>query len=515
MAGENARTVINFDMCKCIESIDGSTSKLHKDKLESVINDVVLKWPAIKDFKNELSDHVAFTIEEGLCNLAGKKPELFDGIDGVYIEYPDKSVNISVYHGDDLLAIHKGAESGGRMVGVQYKNDNVIVIRSYRDIMRRETINYFLCINCSCDIKYGITVPTHMHIKTPLSLNNNMILSPIVVTEDNIIEVRGNVFVEADVPIIAQSVDEVIFKGRGTITLTCTDTMQPCIGCRTYTGMSYGRWERSQSNPPKRIVVDGVSVICKSKVDNFTLGKYGEEFVPEIVCKNNGKIVCPEVEGRRIVTKQATAPDGSTKVCEPMGYGIVKDGMKESDLINSEVKDRISKLPEKARDFVTCKTQPDNIEEALRLLEMNNTLDVSLVLSGTHSINNARICALMYDNSIYDGKEFVLEMKKVDSIVNRFVDKSAVSLVGCDIEPADLVQCLIIVLYDTLGVNMTDYDYEVLYEMIPSYYFDNWVHDDIKATVKTYIDENVGARKIIGRIRNSLKISECIEELRL
>lgn len=141
---------------------------------------------------------------------------------------------------------------------------------------------------------------------------------------DAVLNVKGeNSIVSTGCPLQASGV--LTIKGSGTLTLECIEDMQACIGTEMHTGMSYGRWEPVRSQPLKKIIVDGVRVVCKSRVPNFSLGRYGMSYVPEIECKNGGSIVCPEVEGvRRMIASGAEGLVGSTKRCNPAKYDIDK-----------------------------------------------------------------------------------------------------------------------------------------------------------------------------------------------
>lgn len=139
---------------------------------------------------------------------------------------------------------------------------------------------------------------------------------------DAVLNVKGeNSIVSTGCPLQASGV--LTITGSGTLTLECTEDMQACIGTETYTGMSYGRWEPGRSQSLKKIIVDGVRVVCKSRVPNFSLGSYGESYVPGIECKNGGSIECPEVQGKRImIASGAEGLVGSTKRCNPAKYDI-------------------------------------------------------------------------------------------------------------------------------------------------------------------------------------------------
>ena len=139
---------------------------------------------------------------------------------------------------------------------------------------------------------------------------------------DATVEVYGESSIVSDgCPL--QASGTLTIKGSGSLTLECIEGMQACIGTETHTGMSYCRWEPGQSKPLDKIVIDGVHIICKSKVDNFSLGSYGEAQQPEIECINDGSIECPEVNGYRIMVESgAEGLSGSTKRSFPAVYDL-------------------------------------------------------------------------------------------------------------------------------------------------------------------------------------------------
>lgn len=139
---------------------------------------------------------------------------------------------------------------------------------------------------------------------------------------DATVEVYGKSSIVSDgCPL--QASGTLTIKGSGSLEIECIEGMQACIGTETHTGMSYCRWEPGQSKPLNKIVIDGVHVTCKSKVDNFSLGSYGVAQQPKIECINGGSIECPEVRGYRImVASGAEGLSGSTKHSFPAVYEL-------------------------------------------------------------------------------------------------------------------------------------------------------------------------------------------------
>lgn len=513
MAGEEHRQ-ITIDARKYLTSTGPGSVRIDRESAAKEVENLFTRWEVLRKYEDYFSGDRAFHVEDQLCIIAAKDPSVFNGIDSVIIMHPNNDIYIFIYHNKDILKAYAGLTADGGSAYVEYKSNGVVLIKKYAGFNGDNTQKSIICIDCTCDIQSGVSVPAGLKINTPVKLDNNKSLSPLVVSKYNsLIEISGNVMIEAPVPIIADGVKSVIIKGTGTLSLTCTEGMQPCIGTVTTTGMSYGRWSPN-GTPPEEIVVDGVSIICKSSVENFTLGKYGSEKVPKIVTINGGRIICPEADGTRVITKQAKAPEGSTKISTSMQYEILKNGMAQEELLNPQVKEYMKQLPERWHKYITLKTQPENVSEAIRLLNMNKDLDVELILDSDSEMSNARVATLLRNKDIYNNKEFMLESNKLEYLVSKYSDMKSI-LAEADIQHHEIVCCLITAIRDTLGVSISDYDYEVLYDMIPSYYFDNWVRGDKKGSVEKYIEESSSSRKLIGKIHSNLRISECIKDLQL
>lgn len=158
-----------------------------------------------------------------------------------------------------------------------------------------------------------------------IEFNGKELKNPYKAGNDATITVTGDNSIEAEeCPL--QASGTLTIAGTGTLTLVSNGGMQACIGTATHTGMSYGRWEPGREKPLKKIVIDGVKVICKSQVPNFSLGSYGESTVPEIECKNGGSIECPEMKGKRVmIASGAEGLSGSTKREHIAKYEIESD----------------------------------------------------------------------------------------------------------------------------------------------------------------------------------------------
>lgn len=155
-----------------------------------------------------------------------------------------------------------------------------------------------------------------------IKFNNTHLKHSYKAGKDAVVEVTGdNSIVATGCPL--QASGTLTIKGSGTLTLECSEGMQACIGIETHTGMSYGRWEPGRGPSLNKIIVDGVKVVCVSRVDNFALGSYGEVSTPRIECINGGSIECPGVTGFRVMERSgAEGLCGSTKrECEAV-YSI-------------------------------------------------------------------------------------------------------------------------------------------------------------------------------------------------
>jgi hypothetical protein len=142
---------------------------------------------------------------------------------------------------------------------------------------------------------------------------------PVQLGENGTLYNRGTSSITAECPV--EGSGTITIKGSGDLVLTSLG-LQPCIGPRTATGFSYGRWEPSELEL-KKIVIDGVNVICKGSVPNFALGSYGRQQVPDIEIINGGNISCPEKSGERVMVKNGgEGLSVSTKRVKPAVYRI-------------------------------------------------------------------------------------------------------------------------------------------------------------------------------------------------
>lgn len=129
-----------------------------------------------------------------------------------------------------------------------------------------------------------------------------------------------------DDPPIQTNENEITIRSEhgSTLNLYSNHSMQPCIGPRTNTGLSYGRW---QPGYPvlRRITLDNVHINCFTKNEAFAIGTYGIDQNVVIECINGATIECPEVHGTRIMKQSGLEGiSGSTKRPEPAIYEILR-----------------------------------------------------------------------------------------------------------------------------------------------------------------------------------------------
>lgn len=205
---------------------------------------------------------------------------------------------------------------------------------------------------------------------------------------NNTILVEGTATIKAPCPIIFSGTLYIKGTENSTLNLIATSPMQPCMGGETDLGLSGGRWSIAREDPEK-IIVDGVRVICESKTDNFTLGCYGCEGVPKLVLENNGLLKCPEMTGERVVSKWVVAPDGSTKIYGSMEYAIKLPSTSDLELLPEDVQEYYKAIKNKYHELpsIHLGVTVEALKVLEKLLEYDNTLDVSYLLSGKERKN--------------------------------------------------------------------------------------------------------------------------------
>lgn len=183
---------------------------------------------------------------------------------------------------------------------------------------------YKLLIDPIIDFENLSEIPEGFELKSDICFNKNVkVYDTIVCSDDAVIEVNSDVEISTELPIDITSCNQLTIKGSGHLTLI-PGYQQPCIGSLTHTGMSYGRWSPGPKVKCKKIIIDGCTIECLTKVDCFSIGRYGTNESVEIELVNGGSIDCPEIYGERYVEYQAQPPSGSTKISESMQYAIKK-----------------------------------------------------------------------------------------------------------------------------------------------------------------------------------------------
>ena len=522
MSGESKKS-IKVDMCRCVERTGPGSSRIHMDKLPDVLNDMIADWPAVKEFYDELnSTSNGFNMYDWVNRAYSRRADIFIGISDITFEYPDDIYVISMHDRENIIQLYNEAAEFGdsRRARIEYGGEYYAVIKSVTKAANigvddtRGIERWYLCRNYKTEVIPNTELPVGVRVPTPVVLDNNKLHNGIVYNNGEI-EVHGDCVVEGIVPVNADSAD-VVIKGDGRLTLVCTESMQPCIGTRTVTGLSYGRWEPSGCRGPEKITVDGVEVVCCSQVDNFAIGKYGVEKVPAIECINGGRLVCPEATGERIVLKQAKAPAGSTKIVSGMQYGIFREGMLKDEFLSPACKLLAAKLPDNMREKIQFNTLEEGLKEAVRLCDYKKGIDVGLLLDGSKNLTYARTCCMLRNQEIYSETEFDLEQAKIDYLAAKYTNRSIINeTLNRYINVEIVVKWLIILVYEELGESITDYACDVLYEMIPSYFFDDWVSNNTRATLKNFVNIDSDALDMVHKARPGINVSETINAFRL
>ena len=280
----------------------------------------------------ESSFNTVFNVERNMLALIKGNMNAFRNYDAVFITNKKWTNNIffsaRIFHNVKLSEICDFRdEIGERFTHINHdvvlgKDNNNYLIKNNK---KRLFGDVFLLFDTIEDFENLPVYPRGLKYEAPIELNNAILIEQIMCNEINsVISIEGSVTVSSrNVPIVTLKDCKILtIKGKGELELINTESMQPCIGCETYTGMSYGRWSPGIRPNCEKIVIDGVNVICKSLVENFSIGQYGTNYCPVIECINGGSINCPEVKGERYIEYQATPPSGSTKISECMKYGL-------------------------------------------------------------------------------------------------------------------------------------------------------------------------------------------------
>ncbi len=330
-------------------------------------------------------------------------------------------------------------------------------------------------------------IPKEVNILSDETYRDVTIKRNVIFKNDgmSVFKVAGKVAINAVTPIeCSGGIVNIKGEPNSELLLICAD-QQPCIGSRTRTGMSYGRWS-PEGSAPKEIIIDGCKVICVNKVPGFSIGAYGDNVIPEVKCINGGTLICPEMTGERIILRNAQAPGGSTKISESMVYTIKKAGDNMLDLMDPKVRDAyydlIIKYPQ-CTDVIISTTTLVDIQEAMSLLKLNSKVDVTLLMTSDAKMYKKRgalLLRLPEMDKAAKCEEFIFEMKK-EEFIKDFIYKGNNIL-----QPNAAVN--LIHLFKKIAIKDLCWDFmkEVCYEIIPAYYYDFQEHRG--KTNEEYVD---------------------------
>lgn len=327
-------------------------------------------------------------------------------------------------------------------------------------------------------------IPDTAEILPGMLLENIKSYACFTASEDNgyTLSVKGKSSITANVPIITSS--EVTIKGAmgSVLVLQSIGEKQPCIGPVTCTGIPNGYWEKG-GRCPRKIVIDGVKVICHSRVPNFAIGQYGSDEMPDVVLLNGGKLICPEMDKERVVSHWAKPPFGSTVVRESMEYTVVGDGETPVSMLTEQELEILNKICTYNQIFyntVTYATSKKSLEKALEILTLVPNADVSLVLSGEYDnvLSTLRTVAILKLNPyiVELGNTAVFESYKCMTMCQDLFDG-----VGNNVNMYNLIY------YINEKAVLTDYIIEVMYELIPVHDWEFYKHVTHLLNVRGYL----------------------------
>lgn len=261
------------------------------------------------------------------------------------------------------------------------------------------------------------------------------------------------------------------------VTLKSQKETQPCIGHETNDDMSFGRWSRNGYDLDE-IILDNVDLICIGYCEKpFTLGSYGSNLVPRISIMRDSKIYCPETVGERVITKWATAPEGSTKISERMEYLIIPPGKDRYSLISEDCKKVIDEIAKYRKDIyqrADCSHEKYILENLLYCVKCDDSIDFDYWLKKRGNDTywmTLKTCAVLTMPLEFAGSvEFLFECKKVEWLRKQYTS------IPDDMECSAGEFCAAII-QDFINKN-TDYTtgvaddmaWDYLYEMIPTYF---------------------------------------------
>lgn len=163
-----------------------------------------------------------------------------------------------------------------------------------------------------------------------------------------------------------------------------------------------------------------VTVECQSANSAFSIGAYDYEEIPKVVCIDGGKLICPEMEGIRILRKHGTCPRGSTKRISYPVYEIIGKEDTPLNSLSEECKSILHEIDEVVVEYdkdVTYKTTERCLAMALELLRINNSLNVGTIIAGVPETQlfMYRTAAVLRMPNMYvkTREEFAFELSKL------------------------------------------------------------------------------------------------------
>lgn len=286
-------------------------------------------------------------------------------------------------------------------------------------------------------------------------------------------KIKGSVFFDTSDIVITGAADGVLEIDGSNFPDVGYRDMQPLLGARTWTGLSYDRWERAHLI--KTITVENVKVSIIPKNVHFTIGTYGYEKVPEVFL-DNGELLCPEMTGKRLLIRNVGAPVGSTKISGKCTYFIshTEDG---SDIPWSyelkTLKDEIAKINPEVASKITVLTYDRNAEAILELMKLSKDIDISLLLQDKYISNMAMAkccCILGIPTELFTPRnemQWMLNKVKYFMMQNGFTEEQVDNM-------EDLYEryhLRVKKLYPYRISQMTPLQIRTVYEMIPEFEF--------------------------------------------
>lgn len=306
-----------------------------------------------------------------------------------------------------------------------------------------------------------------------------------VVVNSDVLECGETCTISARVPIkITRSMESLTIRGTAQgvkLLLMCEEGMQPCIGPETNTGQSFGRFSLSDFRL-KKLVIDNIAVTCMSNGENrcFSIGTYGVEQVPEIVCINGGSIECPEVHGTRVMVDNIDSYEGSTKHTGSAIYHIVTDNTDKNSLLSDRQRELIEEIyavnPEVAAqlDFTYSVSMLKSIAGVVKVVNIKDVSAWKKSRNNTTYLMTLRSCAILgipLDEANH--VEYMFECSKSDWFHKKYLisewDQDAKSNNELKYERAVALAALAYVLTDESVDECFKWEY--VYEVIPTYFY--------------------------------------------